>query len=160
MTLKPRVDSIKSSCPPLHRALSHHISNETSSSTASTQVTRHPYPRTHIHAPISTHPAASDDNDYKASHTRFNKMKISIITSVAVAILAPVTHAQTAYYNNYRYANCQNPGPDRRSNVTVCQYRADSTHALKFDVIPGGCESKPYLYRTHLTKDLLEINPC
>ncbi|KAH7399026.1 hypothetical protein DE146DRAFT_656296 [Phaeosphaeria sp. MPI-PUGE-AT-0046c] len=72
-------------------------------------------------------------------------MKISVITSITIALMAPTTHAAT-WFNNYRYANCQNPGPDRTAAQGVCTYRVDSTHAIRLKEIDPGCVSKLYSY--------------
>ncbi|KAF2621499.1 hypothetical protein BU25DRAFT_416031 [Macroventuria anomochaeta] len=125
--LKPRVRSIERSYLPLYRALTRGINNKASASPASPQFSE---------ASTSTHSAADTTSTKLA--LPLIKMKISVITSMILALMAPVTHA-TTIFNNYRYADCQNPGVDRTAARDVCNYRVDSTHAIRLKQIDPGC---------------------
>jgi hypothetical protein len=65
--------------------------------------------------------------------------------------MAPTTHA-TTWFNNYRYADCQNPGVDRTAAQDVCNFRVDSTHAIRIREIDPGCVSTLYLHAIRSAK--------
>ena len=72
-------------------------------------------------------------------------MKASAITSVLLAAMAPITHAQQSVgYRNFAYADCQDGGPSRIAYRGACQLAHESTHAIRINAISPDCTGKSY----------------
>jgi hypothetical protein len=79
----------------------------------------------------------------EACNNRIRKMKLSLIATMALAVIAPTTHAATTY-RNYASPDCgSGGGPTRAMAKNKCNPVTDSTRSMSFPSIDKDCSGKP-----------------